>query len=87
MRPVEIDGEEIALFRFGSDVFATSNVCTHAYAMLTDGTLDGEVVECPLHGGRFDARTGKGQGIPIMCDLETFQVRIVDGTIEVRVPG
>jgi Rieske Fe-S protein len=43
------------------------------------GWLDGDVIECPLHGGRFEVKTGKGLGAPITCDLKTFPVRI-EGT-------
>jgi hypothetical protein len=38
------------------EVFATDNLCTHAQACLTDGTLSGDIVECPLHGGAAENR-------------------------------
>lgn len=82
---VEIDDTLIALFRVGDQFFATSNICTHAFAILTDGWLEGEVIECPLHGGQFNVRTGEALGTPVECDLKTFQVRIVDSSVEVFV--
>lgn len=66
----------IGLYRVGEAVFAIDDVCTHAQALLTDGYFEGHVVECPLHGGCFDVRTGKGQGAPITTDLATYRVRI-----------
>jgi nitrite reductase/ring-hydroxylating ferredoxin subunit len=66
-------------------MFATDSTCTHAQALLTDGTLQGEIVECPLHGGRFSVRTGEGKGPPIPCDLRTYPVRVIDNEIQVRV--
>jgi nitrite reductase/ring-hydroxylating ferredoxin subunit len=78
---------EVALYDVGGELFATDNECTHAMAMLTDGTLEGDVVECPLHGGRFCVRTGAGLGPPIPCDVRTYEVRVRDGEIELKLPG
>src|SRR5207244_12349825 len=66
------------------NVYATDNICTHAYAGLSDGWLDGEVIECPLHAARFDIRSGKVLDPPATEDLKTYPVRIVDGEIQVR---
>ena len=76
---------QIALYDIAGEVFATDNLCTHAQALLTDGTLQGEIVECPLHGGRFSVRNGEGQGPPIPCALKTYPVRVIDGEIQIRV--
>jgi nitrite reductase/ring-hydroxylating ferredoxin subunit len=83
----EIGEVHIALYNVGGTVFATDNVCTHAYALLTDGWLDDAVVECPLHGGQFDVCTGKAMCTPAEADLQTYPVRIVDGQIEVLLPA
>ena len=77
-RAIEIMGLNLALYHVGDDWFCTDNVCTHAFALLTDGWLEGHVIECPLHGGQFDIRTGKGLCAPIDADLKTFPIK-VDG--------
>ena len=77
-------GEEIALFKIGDEVFATSNICTHGFARLSDGYLDGYLIECPLHQGLFDVRTGRCAGDPVDVDLASFDVRIREGIIELR---
>jgi len=82
---VAFGGYQIALYDVAGDVFATDNLCTHAQAFLSDGTLHGEIVECPLHGGRFSVRTGEGKGPPIQRDVKTYPVRVIDGEIQVRV--
>ena len=66
---------------------ATGNVCTHAFALLTEGWLDGDAVECPLHAGRFDVRTGKGLCAPIDKDIPTYPVRVVGADVMVCVPA
>ena len=76
---------QIALYDIAGELFATDNRCTHAQALLTDGTLKDQIVECPLHGGRFSVRSGKGLGPPIPCDLKTYPVRVIEGEIQVRV--
>ncbi len=81
---VEIAGHSIALYDADGNLFATDNICTHAYACLSDGWLDGEVIECPLHAARFDIRSGKVLDPPATEDLKTYPVRIVDGEIQVR---
>ena len=83
MLGVEVQGKPIALYNLDGTICATDNVCTHAFAMLTDGWLDGEVIECPLHAGRFEIKTGKGLGPPIPCDLKTYKVRVVGEEIQV----
>jgi nitrite reductase/ring-hydroxylating ferredoxin subunit len=82
---VEIAGRNVALYRVGGSVYATDNVCTHAYALLSDGYVEDGCIECPLHQGRFEIATGKGQGAPITVDLETFNVKQEDGWVLVEV--
>ena len=59
---IEIMGLSLALYHVEGAWFCTDNICTHAFALLTDGWLDGHVIECPLHNGQFDIRSGKGLG-------------------------
>jgi nitrite reductase/ring-hydroxylating ferredoxin subunit len=81
---VSVGEEQIALYNLDGEIYATSNVCTHAFALLSDGWLDGEVIECPLHAGRFEVKTGKGLGPPIPCDIKTYPVRVVGDEVQVR---
>ena len=81
---IEVAGHSIALYDVDGAIFATDNICTHAYARLSDGWLDGEAIECPLHAARFDVRTGKVLDPPAIEDLKTYPVRVVDGEIEIK---
>jgi naphthalene 1,2-dioxygenase system ferredoxin subunit len=81
---VEIAGHPIALYDVNGTVFATDNICTHAYARLSDGWLDGDLIECPLHAARFDVRTGKVLDPPATEDLKTYPVRVVEDEIQVK---
>ena len=83
---LEVGGLQVALFKVGEQYFATGNVCTHAYALLSDGFLDGCEIECPLHNGRFDVRTGQAKSSPVETDIPAYPVRVVGEAIEVLLP-
>ena len=83
---VEVMGLSLALFHVGGEWFCTSNVCTHAYALLSEGWLEDYLIECPLHNGQFDIRTGRGAGPPISEDLQTFAVRVEGDDVVMALP-
>jgi nitrite reductase/ring-hydroxylating ferredoxin subunit len=72
---------EVALCRVEDDVFAVGNICTHAFARLSDGFQEGVEVFCPLHQGSFDVRTGAAIAAPCHEPIDTFPTRIVDGKV------
>jgi naphthalene 1,2-dioxygenase ferredoxin component len=82
---VEIAGTSIALYDCDGAVYATDNICTHAFACLSDGWLDGAEIECPLHAARFDVKTGRVLTAPATEDLRVFPVRIVGDEIQVKI--
>jgi nitrite reductase/ring-hydroxylating ferredoxin subunit len=84
---VEVSGKPIALYNLDGTLYATDNLCTHAFAFLSDGWVDGDVIECPLHAGRFEIKTGKGLGPPIPCDIKTYKVRLAGDDIQVQFEG
>jgi len=86
---VTLQGRELALFRIGEAVYATDAFCTHGQARLCEGFVEGHEVECPLHQGRFDLRSGAATGAPATAALKTYPLRIEAGRIQVcvaRVP-
>lgn len=81
---VYIDGADIAVYRLGDEVFATAGICTHAFARLADGDIEDDSVRCPLHQGTFDIRTGAATGAPCAEALATYEVKVEDGIVYVR---
>jgi naphthalene 1,2-dioxygenase ferredoxin component len=67
----------IALYKFEGRIYASDDACTHECVRLSDGYLDGCFIECPLHQGVFDIRTGKALCEPLTEDLAVYPVRIV----------
>jgi 3-phenylpropionate/trans-cinnamate dioxygenase ferredoxin subunit len=83
---VELAGKPIALYRFGDEVCAVGDICPHqADVKLSEGYLDGDTIECPMHQSCFNVRTGKVLGPPARDDLPVFQIRIEDGQVLVDV--
>jgi 3-phenylpropionate/trans-cinnamate dioxygenase ferredoxin subunit len=73
---ISIDKQNVALYQDGDSYFATDNVCTHQFALLSDGYFEDGCIECPLHQARFDVRTGKALCAPATTDLRTFPTKL-----------
>lgn len=84
MAAFEVGDYQVALYRVGGSYFATTNVCSHAYTLLTDGWLEGRLVECPLHGAQFDVASGEVVRGPADCPVQAYEVRINDNLVEVK---
>jgi naphthalene 1,2-dioxygenase system ferredoxin subunit len=81
---VIVSGKEIALYDLDGEIHATDDICTHAYAKLSDGWLDKGEIECPLHAGRFDVKTGKALCPPVTEDVKIYPVRVVGDEIQIK---
>ncbi len=85
MAEFSIDGKCVLVCRAGDAIFATSGICPHRGAQLSQGTLNGTSVVCPWHEWEFDVETGFGLTNPVSA-LTSYVVRIKDGMIVVQVP-
>jgi apoptosis-inducing factor 3 len=85
---IEVRGQQVALFMVNGRRYATSNVCTHQFALLTQGCVEGEYVDCPMHQGRFHIPSGAAQGKPVTKPLRTYALRVTgdDVLIELSEP-
>lgn len=80
---VSVDGEGIALFNVDGEYHAIANGCTHVGGSLGNGRVHGGTVTCPLHGATFDIETGAVCSPPAENPVRTYDVRVVDGEIQV----
>lgn len=78
---VDLGAVPVALYRLGDEVFATHGICTHALAFLRDGFVEDGKVECPLHQGLFDIRSGRALCAPLTKDVRTYAVKRVGDDI------
>jgi 3-phenylpropionate/trans-cinnamate dioxygenase ferredoxin subunit len=81
--PVTLGDEQIALYLLDGDVYATHNVCTHQYALLSDGYMEDGCIECPLHQGKFDIRTGAAACAPVSQPIRVYPVHVEGDSIMV----
>lgn len=83
----DVGGVQVAIVRCGERVFAVSNLCTHAGALLHEGSVDRArcTIECPLHGAEFDLATGEVLTPPAIEPLAVFAVRVQGGDIQISV--
>lgn len=77
-----LEGASYALYCLAADDFAlTDGLCTHAGTHLADGHLEGSVIECPKHNGRFNVCTGEALRRPTTVPLRCYRVRASGGRV------
>lgn len=77
----QVGKTNIAVFCAEQQLFAIEDLCTHGQARLSEGYLEGCEIECPLHQGRFDLRTGRALCAPLTKDIRTFELRVEGGLV------
>jgi nitrite reductase/ring-hydroxylating ferredoxin subunit len=82
---VRVGDKEIALYHLpGGEFYATHNVCSHEYALLSEGWLEDGCIECPLHAAKFDIRTGKALSAPADEDIAVYPIKADGGDLFVQ---
>ena len=81
---VELGGEPIALYRIDGQVYAIGDVCTHEFALLSQGFVEDCAIECPLHQAKFDIRTGRCLAAPATEDVRRYEIKIEGNDVYVR---
>ena len=81
---VELDGTPICIARSGGEVFAISDVCSHADVSLSEGDVEDGQIECWLHGSKFDLRTGAPTGLPAIKPVATYSVTVEGDDVLVK---
>jgi nitrite reductase/ring-hydroxylating ferredoxin subunit len=84
---VMVSGVPVVLLRRGLQFYAISATCPHAGGPLDEGTVKGDVVECPWHGSRFCMRDGRVLTGPATVNAPRYDVRVRDGQVEVKRAG
>ncbi len=76
MLRVDLDGSRILIANVDGSYYAVDDTCSHEDASLATGSLKGEFVKCPLHGSRFNVRSGEVMEEPAQENLRTYAVRV-----------
>jgi nitrite reductase/ring-hydroxylating ferredoxin subunit len=81
---VDIKDYKLAVYDTFDGIFVTDARCTHAGANLCDGYFDGHHIECPLHQGLFDCKTGEAKAAPVVKALKVYEARVADGLVQIK---
>ena len=82
---VEAAGLTFAVFNIDGAFFATDDACTHGPGSLSEGFVDGDVVECNFHNGQFNIKTGEVVSPPCMIPIKTYPTVVEAGKVVVEV--
>ena len=85
VRVVQAGRVRLAVCNVDSAYHCIADVCTHDGASFDQGELDGNEIECPRHGARFDVTDGRATCMPAIVPVKVYPVRIQDGEIQIQV--
>ena len=79
-------GKTYAIYRSPEgEYFATDGLCTHEHVHLADGLVMDDIIECPMHNGRFNYKTGAAKGAPACVNLKTYPAKVESGRVLISV--
>ena len=78
-----IEDRFVALCNVEGEFHAFEDVCTHQFTHLSDGEFTGSEVKCPLHGARFDVKTGAAKSLPAVKPVPKHEVKVENGNVYV----
>ena len=81
VKSFEVGTTTLAVYNVGGTFYATDNECTHGAASLADGILEDGIIECTMHFGAFDVKTGAAVQAPCFVPLRTYKVAVKDGQV------
>jgi nitrite reductase/ring-hydroxylating ferredoxin subunit len=82
---VETNGLSLAVYNVNGTIYVTDDACTHGPGSLSEGCLEGEVIECNFHQGAFNVRTGEVVLPPCMVPIRTYPAVVEEGTVLIEV--
>jgi nitrite reductase/ring-hydroxylating ferredoxin subunit len=85
VRKVEAAGLTVAVYNVGGEFYVTDDHCTHGPGSLSEGFLDGDVIECNFHQGQFNVRTGEVVAPPCIVPIKTYKTVVENGHVYIEV--
>jgi nitrite reductase/ring-hydroxylating ferredoxin subunit len=71
----------VAVFKIVDRYYVIDDACTHGPGRLSEGEVDGDVIECNFHNGAFNIRTGEIVAPPCMIPIRTYYTEVRDDQI------
>jgi nitrite reductase/ring-hydroxylating ferredoxin subunit len=80
----QVNGLAVAVYHSEGTFYASEDICSHEHEHLSEGWLDGEVIECPRHGAQFSLKTGEALSLPATEPIAVFEVKVEGEDVLVR---
>ncbi len=80
-----VNGRSIAVSNVDGTFYAIDDICSHDGGSLDQGELEGDQIECPRHGARFDVKTGRALTLPAVMPVKSYPVQVEGDEIKVQV--
>ncbi|MBT3990059.1 MAG: non-heme iron oxygenase ferredoxin subunit [Rhodospirillaceae bacterium] len=84
VKHVKIGDQDIGVYNLGGEFYAIDDICTHMRARLSDGYINDDIIECPVHFGKFNIKTGEAAGAPCTIGVNTHEVSVEEGVVSVH---
>jgi nitrite reductase/ring-hydroxylating ferredoxin subunit len=78
---IERDDLTVAVFNVEGEFFVTDDACTHGPGSLSEGYIEGDIVECNFHNGQFNIKTGEVVAPPCMVPIKTYKAIVENGKV------
>lgn len=78
---VETAGLALAVFNLDGEFHVIDDNCTHGPGSLSEGFIEGDVIECPFHNGQFNIKTGAVVSPPCMVPIKTYKTVVENGRV------
>ena len=85
VRRVEAAGLTLAVYNLDGDFCVTDDACTHGPGSLSEGFVEGDLIECNFHQGVFNIRTGECVRPPCMVPVKTYTTVVDAGRVYIEV--
>jgi nitrite reductase/ring-hydroxylating ferredoxin subunit len=83
IRQYVVEDRPVALCNVAGELYAFEDICTHQYTHLSEGEFVDSEVKCPMHGARFDVKTGAAKTLPAVKPVPTHEIKVEDGSVYV----
>ena len=83
VKQYRVEDRPVALCNVNGEFHALEDICTHQFAYLSEGGLEGDKIKCPLHGASFDVNTGQPKSLPAVKPVPIHEVKVEDGNVYV----
>ena len=83
----EYQDKDYAIYRLKDGFYATDGICSHENALLSDGVVVGEEIECPLHQGTFNIKTGEAIMEPACDHINVYEIKVEKDELFIGLPA